>query len=173
MPGVPPESPPAQLKGSTWSLASYGWQLSVRHAKPPDVRDAGVHRSLNFGTGADGGGGDGGGGDGGGGEGDGGGGEGDGGGGDGDGGGGDGEGGGGEGGVGGELGETKRHRVTCPPPFPNSAPSHSIGLPVAQSEWHPAVLPPVAHVSPSFSQGGAGGGLGGAPGGGIPGGNGS
>ena len=73
----------------------------MRHAKLPDVRDAGVQTSLNLGTGADGGGGDSGGGEGGGGEGDGGGGDGDGGGGEGEGGGGDGNGG---GGAGGELG---------------------------------------------------------------------
>jgi hypothetical protein len=65
----PKESVEWQLEGSSSSLASYSLQLSVRHAKPPDVRDSGVQSSLKSGTGGEGGGGDGGGGEGGGGEG--------------------------------------------------------------------------------------------------------
>ena len=107
----PATLPPPQLP----SPALYGSQLSVRHAKLPDVRDAGVQTSLNLGTGADGGGGDSGSGEGGGGEGDGGGGDGDGGGGDGDGGGGDGDGGGCAGGELGGAGATTQLGTTGSP----------------------------------------------------------
>jgi hypothetical protein len=128
--GEPPEAPLSQLAGSSLSLASYSLQLSVRHAKPPDVRDSSVQSSLKSGTGGEGGGGDGGGGEGGGGEGDGGGGEGDGGGGEGEGGGGDGDGGGGAGGELGGAGATTQLGTT--------------GLPLGSKAGHSLPASPIA-----------------------------